>query len=77
MLLYGADEVDGGALHIRGAQAERYKRNRLVFRYIRGLPIGDEVELTADEAAAEEEEFRRCYEEQLLVEHLGLPHHLL
>ena len=71
------DELaDGlGAVERSEIQAERYERSRLAFRAIRGLPIGDEVELTADEAAAEEEEYRRWYEEQLLLEQLGLPHH--
>jgi len=64
-----------GAVERSELQSERYERSRAAFRAIRGLPIGDGGELTADEAAAEEEEFRRWYEEQLLLEHLGLPHH--
>lgn len=67
--------IQFGAVERSELQSERYERNRAAFRAIRGLPIGDEVELTADEAAAEEEEFRRWFEEQLLLEQLGLPHH--
>lgn len=64
-----------GAVQRSEIQADRYERGRLAFRFIRGLPIGGEVELTADEAAIEEEEFRRWFDEQLLLEQLGLPHH--
>jgi hypothetical protein len=66
-----------GAAERSDIQAERYERNRLAFRYIRGLPIGDGVQQSDHEAAAEEEEYRRWFEEQLLLEQLGLPHHPL
>ncbi len=62
-----------GAVERGEVQAERYERNRLAFRYIKGLPIG--VELPDAEAAAQEAEYRRWYQEQLLLEQLGLPHH--
>ncbi len=66
-----------GAVERSELQSERYERSRAAFRVIKGLPpLVADADDDLDDAIAEDE-YRRWYEEQLLLDQLGLPNELI